>query len=198
MSWADPRERRYSTRGRSAALALVVAVRARLAVGDLGLFFHGDEDELGDAPHGLEEERHRAEGLQLEGDLAFEAGVAPAGEGVVDPQAAESGLELEVARHVARDLHVLDGGGEHDLAGEELDVVGGELLGLARRADPVLRHSHVVGGGVDLVALVGSDAARLRPAADPAIVLDHGSRTAVTAGGPASPDPSGGWCRRSG
>ena len=112
----------YLAGRRRPALALVVAGGAGLAVGDVGLGLHGDEDELGDAPAGFEDEGLRAEVLQLEGDVALEAGVAPAGQGVVDPQPAEGGLELQVAGDVARDAHVLDGRGEHHLAGEELDV----------------------------------------------------------------------------
>ena len=162
--------------GRSALLPLVVTPRPRFAVRHLGFRLHRNEDELGDPPPGVQHERGGAEVLQLEGDVAFEAGVAPAGEGVVDPQAAEGGLELEVAGDGAGDLDVLEGGGEDDLAGEELDVRRGELLGVAGGADPVLRHPHVVAGGVDLVGGVGVDAAPLGPAADPAVGLDHVSK----------------------
>src|SRR5215210_8289919 len=95
-----------SSGGSRPPLPLVMAARARLPIGDLRLGLHRDEDELCNPPARFEHEGGGAEVLELQRDLALEPGVAPAGQGVVDPEAAEGGLELEVAGHVARDAHV--------------------------------------------------------------------------------------------
>src|SRR4029453_19303038 len=92
---------------------------------------------------------------------------APARQRVVDPQAAEGGLELEIAGDVARDLDVLEGRGEHDFAGEELDVRRSELFWIAGGADPMVSHPHVIARRVDLIRVVGRGAPRLAPLADP-------------------------------
>jgi hypothetical protein len=47
-------------------LTLVVAAGARLAVGDVGLGLHADEDELRDAAPGVEHEGFGPQVLQLE------------------------------------------------------------------------------------------------------------------------------------
>src|SRR6185295_5076355 len=73
-----------ASRGRP-PLSLVMAGGAGLAVGHLRLGLHGDEDELRDAPAGFQDEGLGAEVLQLQGDLALEPGVAPAGQRVIDP-----------------------------------------------------------------------------------------------------------------
>src|SRR5215210_209650 len=163
-----------SSGGSRSPLPLVVAARARLAIGDLRLGLHRDEDQLCNPPACFEDERLRPQVLQLQGDVPLESRVAPAGQGVVDPDPAEGRFELQVAGHVARNAHVLHGRGEHDLAGEELDVGSGELLGIAGRADPVVADPDVVAGGVDLALLEGGDSAALSPSADPVVRLDHG------------------------
>jgi hypothetical protein len=132
---------------------------------------------------------------QLQGEVAFEAGVHEPGGGVdQQAQSPQPGLALEPGHDVGGEADPLHGGTEHELAGVEDEgpaAVGGDLggelrLGLARIdervavagedpeavIDPDVQGRGLQHGGVEGV---DRDAALLEGAADGAVREDHGA-----------------------